>query len=661
MNKKRWICNVVLTLLILAGPAGVLAAEEGMYHLGEVVVSGEDTGVEKVGTTHTVTAKQIEERGARTLNEAINLVPGVQLRLGSDGTPRVDMRGYRTRHVTLLLNGTPFNSTYDGQFDPALISVENIAEIKVTTGGGSTLYGPGGNAGVINIITKKATRGFNGSLGTELGEAGTTLARGTASYGSDKYDVFVSGSSYDRNRFLVSNDFNSTPDQPGKGRENSDRERENLFANIGFAPTDATQMGLTLSYMQGERGKPPVANYDAADPYANRLKFEREDYAENLSTQLALSHDFDGPLSFKGWGYVNSLDLHENGYDNNDYNTQVIQNSYRTHSTTNIAGANTQLRYDAEKYGAATLGLMMENDDWRADGFSIGRSNRRTDFRDDADFQLYSASLEYEVQPLQNLDVVLGIGQHWQDREDGTESDHSYLIGASYQLFEPTRLKTSYARKVRFPSLKDLYDPQEGNTDLETEVSHHYEAGIEQQLPASTMFSITAYHSVIDDYIEKPAGSDIKQNLDTYQFKGFEVALENSFVERLWLRTSYDFLDSKNRSSGINGDKMQYRPEQRVTFEATYALPWWGLSVYGSTWWVADSYYDPRVNVDTNPQRTLDNYWLADCRINKATRLGSTDVDLYLGVNNLFDEDYEQSYGLPQAGQTFYGGVNWAF
>lgn len=658
MQSKKWLCRG-LTLLVLACPAGVLAADDGMYHLGEVVVSGEDKGVEQVGTTHVVTANQIEERGAITLSDAIELVPGVQVRVGGDGTPRIDMRGYRTRHVTLLLNGTPFNSSYDGQFDPALISVENIAEIRVTTGGGSTLYGPGGNAGVINIITKKARRGISGSLGTELGEAGTTLLRGTASYGSDKYDVFVSGSSYDQDRFLLSSDFNNNPDQPGKGRRNSDRKRDNLFANIGYTPTDATQMGLTLSYMQGERGKPPVTN-PGADDYANKLKYEREDYAKNLSVQFALDHDFDGPLSFKGWGYLNSLDLRENGYDDNNYNTQTKSGSYRTTSKTTIAGANTQLRYDAEKYGAATLGLMFENDSWRDNGFEVDKKGT-SDFRDNENFQLYSASLEYEVQPLQDLDVVLGFGQHWQDRDGGTEDDHSYLIGASYQLFEPTRLKTSYTRKVRFPSLRDLYDPQQGNTDLKPEVSHHYEAGVEQQLPASTFFSITGYYSVIDNYIEKPDGEDTVRNYDKYQFKGVEVALENRYFERLWLRTSYDYLDSKDRTSGSNREKLQYRPEHRVTFEATYALPWWGLSAYGSAWWVADSYYNARANPDTNPQKKLDNYWLADCRINKATKIGGNTLDLFVGVNNLFDEDYEQSYGLPQAGQTFYGGANWKF
>jgi hypothetical protein len=45
---------------------------------------------------------------------------------------------------------------------------------------------------------------------------------------------------------------------------------------------------------------------------------------------------------------------------------------------------------------------------------------------------------------------------------------------------------------------------------------------------------------------------------------------------------------------------------------------------------------------------------------NNETKHGG-DLDLYVGVNSLFDADYEQSYRLPLAGQTFYGGVNWTF
>jgi vitamin B12 transporter len=120
MKGKKWI-GWGLPLLLLAGTAGgqAMAADDGIYHLGEVVVSGAEQGVEKVGTTHTVTAAQIEERGARTLDQASLSGSRVQVRVGGDGTPRIDIRGLRTRHVRLLLNGTPFNATNDGQFDPA--------------------------------------------------------------------------------------------------------------------------------------------------------------------------------------------------------------------------------------------------------------------------------------------------------------------------------------------------------------------------------------------------------------------------------------------------------------------------------------------------------------------------------------------------------------
>ena len=132
-----------------------------------------------------VTAADIESSGARTLDEVIDLLPGVYVRIGNSGTPRVDIRGFRTRHVILLLDGIPFNSTYDGQFDPTTIPVENIAEVKVVTGAGSVLYGPGGNGGIINIITKKGRKGVNASA---MGEAGmkTPASPGTTLSGARK-------------------------------------------------------------------------------------------------------------------------------------------------------------------------------------------------------------------------------------------------------------------------------------------------------------------------------------------------------------------------------------------------------------------------------------------------------------------------------------------
>ena len=55
--------------------------------------------VEEVGTTRRIGREEIEARNARTLDEALRLLPGMYVRTGGDGTPRIDIRGFRSRHV----------------------------------------------------------------------------------------------------------------------------------------------------------------------------------------------------------------------------------------------------------------------------------------------------------------------------------------------------------------------------------------------------------------------------------------------------------------------------------------------------------------------------------------------------------------------------------
>lgn len=145
------------------------------YTLGEIVVSGERAGVESIGTVREITADDITRRRVQTLDQALELLPGLDIRTGTDGVARVDLRGFRSRHVQLLLNGIPFNSTFDGQFDPSIIPVENIAKIKVSYGTHSVLYGQGGLGGVINVITKKGTEGLQGSAKLETGQRNRNL------------------------------------------------------------------------------------------------------------------------------------------------------------------------------------------------------------------------------------------------------------------------------------------------------------------------------------------------------------------------------------------------------------------------------------------------------------------------------------------------------
>jgi outer membrane receptor protein involved in Fe transport len=55
----------------------------------------------------------------------------------------------------------------------------------------------------------------------------------------------------------------------------------------------------------------------------------------------------------------------------------------------------------------------------------------------------------------------------------------------------------------------------------------------------------------------------------------------------------------------------------------------------------------------------LNDYTVVNLKLDK--KLINDKLNLYLGVDNLFDEDYEQSLGFPQSGRMIYGGFRFRF
>ena len=341
------------------------------YTLGEVVVTGERAGVEAVGTVREISAADIARRHVQTLDKALELLPGVNIRTGTDGVPRVDLRGFRSRHVLLLLNGIPFNSTFDGQFDPSIIPVENIAKIKVSYGDSSVLYGQGALGGVINVITKKGTEGFQGSVKAETGQRHRNLGSFTVSGAKSGFNAFVSGSALDSDGFVLSDDFTPTSEEDGGLRDNSDKREKNLFANVGYAPNDIWQIGLVANKIRGQFGKPPITINDSSDPFASSPKYDRIDNYDGFSGQISISGDLPGPFGMRGWLFANRLDEDDNQYDNNHYDSMsdpTVKNTFRENNTTKIFGGTLQTSADFKAMGLFTVSLSGEEQAFESNG-----------------------------------------------------------------------------------------------------------------------------------------------------------------------------------------------------------------------------------------------------------------------------------------------------
>ena len=81
---------VVAALLVGAGAASAqpAAGQTPLYQFGEIVVTGERERVaDSVAAVDVVTADEIARSGARTVDEAIALLPGLYVRRGAEGVP----------------------------------------------------------------------------------------------------------------------------------------------------------------------------------------------------------------------------------------------------------------------------------------------------------------------------------------------------------------------------------------------------------------------------------------------------------------------------------------------------------------------------------------------------------------------------------------------
>jgi vitamin B12 transporter len=124
----------------------------------------------------------------------------------------INMRGFDTERIAILINGVPANSPRSGEFDVSQVDLSNVERIEVIYGGSDTRYNVSGAlGGVINIITvKKQEQGLrvSGGLantgylpgrynkrqsGGEVGEprpedlADTQALNLSASYGAEAY------------------------------------------------------------------------------------------------------------------------------------------------------------------------------------------------------------------------------------------------------------------------------------------------------------------------------------------------------------------------------------------------------------------------------------------------------------------------------------------
>lgn len=213
--------------------------------------------------------RTIELMGSRRLDEVLKEQTGIAIVNDVGGGSRsvgVQMQGFGSEYIMVLIDGQPMVGRNGGNFDLSRISVSNIERVEITKGAASNLYGGDALGGTINIITRH--------------DVNNAQAVASVSYGSNETaDVSLEG------------------ETPVLNKKGSVWLSTNYYHTGGFNTSEGTIKGTTA---------PPYDNYATQGRF--RYKFDNKNLL-SVSGRYGLRRSF--MLKDYGVSYVTKDELDE--------------------------------------------------------------------------------------------------------------------------------------------------------------------------------------------------------------------------------------------------------------------------------------------------------------------------------------------------------------
>lgn len=209
-----------------------------------------------------ITRREIELMGSRRLDEVMKEQTGVAIVNDISGGSRavgVQIQGFSSNYVMVLVDGQPMLGRNNGSFDLSRISVTNIERIEIIKGASSCLYGSDALGGAINIITRHGalTPQAHASLlyGT-LNTVDATLETETP-FSNQRGSIVLSGNYYRTDGFNTDTkhlDSKSTTFPPYTNYSIQGRSRYRIHKNgtLGFTGRYAQRESEMINAWSGQ-------------------------------------------------------------------------------------------------------------------------------------------------------------------------------------------------------------------------------------------------------------------------------------------------------------------------------------------------------------------------------------------------------------------------
>lgn len=560
-------------------------------------------------------------------------------------------RGLSQDSTLFLIDDIPMYKTVNGSVNTQLIGLSSLSSVAINRGETSTLHGTTPIGGVITLSGRMPTREFESDIKTMA----DPLSRSAGIYMGtlqDKTYITFSGDILNSSGYELSNRFQPTLIEDGGKRLNSDTKRTLADLKVGRVLDNGGEASIRLFKGESTNGIPPYVYQDFTTPFLN---YERVTDAMNSGLYLS----YDAP-QINGWQWKGRVygDKHTDtllSYTDNTYTTLLFPASI----------------YEDYRYGGLILGDYQFNDMTRWGIRALIENNIHNHHNGSAPvrtFEAQTASLSttLSTQLMSALQGTLALGYErltptktyqWTNPTDPTKNElrspisaPTWQIATHYAIDSKSTLNFSVGRKVKIPSLSQFFPfmPWENiNTDLQPERSMAWDIAWERRFQKS-LLRIGGFYYDISDKIAYDTVTSTYYNIDKVSIRGIELTSNSEINPYNRVIFNYAFTDAQDNAGNLLDNTPAHRASLTYQWEPYSHWSVDSLINYNSI----STFHDGQPSA-----QHLSSFMTADMKLSYM----KANTTMIVGVRNMTDANYETSWGYPQAGRTFYIGLNWSY
>ena len=616
---KQSIISALALSAAMGLPARAQDSTDGLIILDPVTLSANRTATEanRTGASVSVITKvDLQASGGLSPLTVLAGLPGLSFSqqggLGQSANLRI--RGADTRYIAVYFDGIRITDPSSTQtaLDYGTLPTLGIAGVEVLRGSQSALWGGSAVGGVINFTSAAAEEeGVHQEVVLQAGDLGTAALSYSLTQKTGDLEAALTLSHSQTDGYSAA----------AIGTERDAARLSRLSLTGKYHVTDTLTLGAAAFTQYSD------VDYDGYDPFTYTL----EDQDNALRRREAGARLF-AELSAGNTEHVFDLTRYDVG---RVYDDEFSPADYDASRTTLGWTATTEVSDQIKLvYGA----------DWMREEASYTNLTSGS-----ADTRQYGGFAQVLWAPRDDLDLAATLRRDEHSSYGGFTSGR---LALAWRPAEGTTLRAALATGFRAPSLDELYGDYpafffHGNPDLTPEESTSYELGIEQEFGAGARLTATLFRLNIDNLIATSADYSSLENVAGQSVRqGLELGAEVELGAAATLGLSYTYIDATRAT----GTRPALVPRHDLTLKLDAQLAdrvKAGVSVHH----VAD-------RLDDFASFQMPDYTVVDARISYDLN-GETEV--WGGVGNLFDQDYQTSNGFAAPGRTIYVGLRKSF